>query len=405
MGKQMESMWQILFVCALFGLIAQVRGQSSGGVPVTLVDGAIEKNAVCIDGTPAGYHFDPGFGDGVNNWIVHLMGGGWCGLYTCFRRIGQFHGSTNGIGPMFFGGILSSNQTANPEFYNWNRVYVRYCDGMSFLGDTEQDDSGHPVQLRGSRIFSAVMDELLQVKGMQKADNVLLSGSSAGGLASILHCDGFRALVPNSKRVKCVADAGFFLGAKNLPAADGRYNGFAGLIQFHNATNILPTSCTSKMNASLCALAEYVVGDIQTPVFIVNSAFDSFQLQNMMKPDAPDLEGWNTKCVNNSASDLPLPRPDTCTPPQMQLIKDFRGTFLDTINGLADVPSRGLFITSCYNHVFIEDNTWTDTQCKLENKTVSEAVGDWYFDRSPVKLIDTANDVPLNCNKAKYGSL
>ncbi|RWW33291.1 hypothetical protein BHE74_00030294 [Ensete ventricosum] len=41
----------------------------------------------------------------------------------------------------------------------------------------------------------------------------LLSGCSAGGLASILHCDEFRALFPQSTKVKCLADAGFFLDA------------------------------------------------------------------------------------------------------------------------------------------------------------------------------------------------
>lgn len=27
-----------------------------------------------------------------------------------------------------------------PDFYNWNRVYVRYCDGASFTGDIEAVD-------------------------------------------------------------------------------------------------------------------------------------------------------------------------------------------------------------------------------------------------------------------------
>lgn len=27
-----------------------------------------------------------------------------------------------------------------PDFYNWNRVYVRYCDGASFTGDREAVD-------------------------------------------------------------------------------------------------------------------------------------------------------------------------------------------------------------------------------------------------------------------------
>ena len=39
----------------------------------------------------------------------------------------------------------------------------------------------------------------------------LLSGCSAGGLASIFHCDEFRELFPRTTRVKCLSDAGLFL--------------------------------------------------------------------------------------------------------------------------------------------------------------------------------------------------
>lgn len=45
----------------------------------------------------------------------------------------------------------------------------------------------------------------------QYAFQALLSGCSAGGLASILHCDEFRDLFPQSTKVKCLSDAGFFL--------------------------------------------------------------------------------------------------------------------------------------------------------------------------------------------------
>lgn len=41
----------------------------------------------------------------------------------------------------------------------------------------------------------------------------LLSGCSAGGLASILHCDEFRDLFPSATKVKCLSDAGMFLDA------------------------------------------------------------------------------------------------------------------------------------------------------------------------------------------------
>ncbi|CAA2955382.1 pectin acetylesterase 8-like [Olea europaea subsp. europaea] len=44
---------------------------------------------------------------------------------------------------------------------------------------------------------------------MKNVENAILSGCSAGGLASILHCDNFKALVPMVAKAKCFADAWF----------------------------------------------------------------------------------------------------------------------------------------------------------------------------------------------------
>nr|GMD85708.1 pectin acetylesterase 8-like [Ipomoea batatas] len=94
-------------------------------------------------------------------------------------------------------------------FFNWNKVLITYCDGGSFTGDTETVYNGTKLSFRGERIFNAVMQELLQ-KGMGMAENALLLGSSAGGIATTLHCDGFRQLIPNACRVKCLSDAAYF---------------------------------------------------------------------------------------------------------------------------------------------------------------------------------------------------
>jgi hypothetical protein len=41
----------------------------------------------------------------------------------------------------------------------------------------------------------------------------ILTGCSAGGLATFIHCDDFRNLLPKSAKVKCMPDAGFFMDA------------------------------------------------------------------------------------------------------------------------------------------------------------------------------------------------
>jgi len=35
-------------------------------------------------------------------------------------------------------------QPSKPDFYNWNKVKVRYCDGSSFTGDVEEVDLVSP---------------------------------------------------------------------------------------------------------------------------------------------------------------------------------------------------------------------------------------------------------------------
>ncbi|GFP81558.1 protein notum homolog, partial [Phtheirospermum japonicum] len=171
--------------------------------------------AVCLDGSPAGYHYSEGYGDGANHWLVYLAGGGWCGTTDgCLYRVKEKPGISTTINITFtyFDGILSPMQANNPDFYNWNRVYVRYCDGSSFMGDVEAVDPETNLHYRGSRIYNAVVDELL-AKGLKNAQNVILAGNSAGGLATILHCDRFRTIVPNANRVKCISDSGFFIHA------------------------------------------------------------------------------------------------------------------------------------------------------------------------------------------------
>lgn len=101
------------------------------------------------------------------------------------------------------------------------------------------------LHFRGARIFRVVIEDLLS-KGMSNAQNVcshnpiipllvrgyfclfplqtqynlfcysvqaILSGCSAGGLTSILHCDKFKSLLPKTTKVKCLSDAGYFINS------------------------------------------------------------------------------------------------------------------------------------------------------------------------------------------------
>ena len=84
------------------------------------------------------YNFCIGSGSGATKFIIHLEGGGWCyNEDDCIGRSKTPLGSSTFWKPTseYPGGLLSDDQTANPDFYNWNLAFVNYCDGASFAGN------------------------------------------------------------------------------------------------------------------------------------------------------------------------------------------------------------------------------------------------------------------------------
>nr|GME08828.1 pectin acetylesterase 8-like [Ipomoea batatas] len=171
-----------------------------------------DKGALCLDGTPPAYYLDQGDGDGINNWVIYLQGGGWCStVEECVDRSQRYFGSSKNLNESVqFVNILSKDSKTNPDFCSWNRVFIHYCDGSSYTGDVDTIDPATNITYRGGRIFNLVMEDLLK-RGMKNAKNAILSGSSAGGLAVILHCDRFQSFLPTGVKVKCFSNSAYFL--------------------------------------------------------------------------------------------------------------------------------------------------------------------------------------------------
>ncbi|KAL1558145.1 [Wnt protein] O-palmitoleoyl-L-serine hydrolase [Salvia divinorum] len=361
----------------------------------TRLETAVATGAVCLDGSPPAYAYVEGYGSGSSNWMVYLEGGGWCfSLENCINRSQSFLGSSKYefIGnTVNFTGILDSDSGYNQYFYNWNKVFVHYCDGSMFTSDIKQVDPSNNLTFRGGRIYNAMMEEMLH-KGMGNAHNAILAGSSAGGLSTILHCDRFRAHFPNTTRVKCISDSGFFiLGEGALANISGRH--FAQVIATHQLGALLPKSCTSKRDPNLCLFPEYLVEDVSTPLFLVETAFDLFQIAYNFIFTVPGLgpTQWD------GCGEL-LER---CNSTKIGIMKDFRSIFLKTLLKLDKSTSRGAFVDSCYLHVHIVRRyTWMCSPL-LRNRTLEQAIADWYFDRSPFQEIDN-NTSPQNCPTSLY---
>lgn len=77
-----------------------------------------------------------GTGSDAAKIIIHLEGGGVCvDEEDCLGRSKTDLGSSRNWNQMAdFGGFLSDIELFNKKFYDWNIVYVKYCDGGLYSG-------------------------------------------------------------------------------------------------------------------------------------------------------------------------------------------------------------------------------------------------------------------------------
>ncbi|KAL3329932.1 hypothetical protein AABB24_034010 [Solanum stoloniferum] len=346
-------------------------------VEKTILKNAVSKGAVCLDGSPPAYYMDRGFGEGAQSWMIHLSGGGWCrDVRECQNRSTTSFGSSKHMLPFKFRGHFSNNKNANPDLFNWNKVMVAYCDGGAFTGDVETVDPATNLHFRGARIFSAVMEDLLS-KGLRDAKNALLIGSSAGAYPAMLYCDRFSKLLPNTPRLKCLTDSGYFIDFnKNLQKGKGFETIYKALVTLHGSAKALPKSCTSRMKPELCFFPQNMQQYIKTPLYTIMSPFDIVQVGTSLG------DYYNAIKQNN------------CSANQKKNLRELRLELLSKLPNASDTKSRGAFIDSQFHHTRLQSYWNPQNVSVVNNVTMIKAFGDWYFDRQYYYLIDK-HDLPI----------
>jgi hypothetical protein len=150
----------------------------------------------CLDGTNPVYYIHRGAA--TNKWVVFFQGGDWCTRYeqtgvkdyqrSCYAR-SFTDGSSKRAGPykslstlsrMF--GVLSTSEVDNPLAHDWNKVYVRYCDGTSFTSARREPVrvEGRPLYFRGMYIMAELIEDLMEAQGMAQATDLVVAGCSSG---------------------------------------------------------------------------------------------------------------------------------------------------------------------------------------------------------------------------------
>ncbi|KAL1550747.1 Pectin acetylesterase 9 [Salvia divinorum] len=381
----------VLLTCAPRCISSQQQQQRR--VNMTLVRNASLIGAYCLDGSLPAYHLDRGVGAGSRNWLLQFEGGGWCNdVKSCLDRAATRRGSTLHMSKVeVFSGILSNNASLNPDFYNWNRVKLRYCDGASFAGDAVFDNGTSLLYFRGQRIWKAIILDLLP-KGLGQARKALLSGCSAGGLATFVHCDDFTSYLPANASVKCLSDAGLFLDARDIAMNHSMRYFYKSLVSLQGVEKNLNKNCMSSGYPELCFFPQYVLPYIKTPYFILNTAYDVYQFHHILVPPAADPHGHWYHCKLS---------PKACNTVQIATLQGFRRYMLETLRPFyTNSTGGGMFINSCFAHCQSESqDTWLALDSpRVHNKTIAQAVGDWYFSRRISKEIDCAYPCDSSCH-------
>ena len=213
----------------------------------------------CNDGTQAVMYIRPAdavyTGNGLppadreqEKWVIHFLGGGgcgdadqclerWCGL-TGIDQAGKM--STTGTYDAIAGlqGILRRDPAVN-EFAGYNQVVLYYCDSSNWIGSESHTSitatagpmagTSYDIEFNGEAIVNDAFNTLLAgptfadpvpaatfyntpLPSLMTADEIVISGDSAGGGGARHHLDRLQdllaAAIPGPPRIYGVIDAG-----------------------------------------------------------------------------------------------------------------------------------------------------------------------------------------------------
>ena len=345
---------------------------------------ADRKGAVCLDGSVPGYYLKQGSGKGINKWIIYLQGGAWCDSEkSCLSRSRMHLGSSLFFKPILNpGGLLSSSKEDNPKFYNWNVAFLPYCDGSSFSGNRSDpvQFQGSLLYFRGFRILDSTISALLSLTSLKDSRHVVFSGTSAGGLAVMLHADFVRSKLPRGVHFRALADSGFFLDTSSRKHKGQRKfrKEMQNVFKLHDCTDGVPQRCAKKMPGKdlwKCIFPQYFLSFVKTKTFIVNPLYDSWQLQHI----------WEIDCAS---------KPFSCTDKEVRQIKRFRKATLKAMRPVLKKANFGLFADSCVDHgQVVYNNRWNSIAVR-KTHTISSSFIKWLKNKERHFIDD--HDYPAN---------
>jgi hypothetical protein len=379
---------------------------------LTMLTSAVQQGAMCLDGTATGYYYSPATNtSNANDWQIYFEGGGWCySEADCYGRSKTALGSsTTWAQSVSVGGVMSDDCKVNPDFCNFNRVYLPYCDGNSFSGNRDQAVvyNGTNLWFRGKRNMDATFQALMAL-GLNKAVNVVLTGCSAGGLATYMHTDYVASLLPTTvTKFRSIPISGFFLLHNNVEGKSVYPDEIKYIFNLANSTHGVNDACIAAKAAAdqwQCNFATEIYKYIKAPIFPLDSNYDSWQTSCILTAE-PVAAGssQNGNCSAAPGWQACGGNPNNCTNDQMTLYNQYGMDFVSMMNGTttAKANGNGGFIYSCHTHCAGQTSNYYNTFA-INGVTMQQAVSKWWASNTAPQwgwpCYYSATTTPRQCN-------
>ena len=351
-----------------------------------------ERGALCNDFTPAGYfiHHEPN----STKWVLFFEGGGGCtSPQSCnIRFIDQkvrdsFTSTVNGSKVVDVAAawrtfqsdplqvisklmtthwqfapnasrqsqlwsiegrdLLSSNKSENPDFFSHNHVLVPYCSsdlwlqrsanyrlalkqGFNFIFDPTA--ASHQFTFRGAAIFRSVVEDLFKLHELDQASEVVLAGSSAGGVGVLNHAKWVQEQLERQNmrcKLSAIIDSSWFIDFQNIMAEELVKLNISHLVHSGEIVH----SCSDPYNPSACLSAHQ----------LLNNAF--------LYPDIPTLaitSQYDLYILIRSLQNRPM------VLDLLHIVSEYGGAIITSLKSTSiNFRNLSYYSTSCFQHVYL----------------------------------------------------
>ena len=294
--------------------------------------------------------------------------------------------------------ILSSDCTNNPTFCNHGHIMIPYCSSDVWLGSEikmtrhypstkkeppcgcwarecfEYNPTSEDLQFtfRGQIIFKSVLQTLDEMYNLQEAEEIVLIGSSAGGIGVLNLVNWVRKEYSNVS-IKAVIDSSWFINFRDsinqefgsLDYDDENNSMFGRLLDSHEACNdtrlgypcCLSTQCIlTQSNPN--TQEPYYPHDV--PLFSITSLYDIFLLANTL-----------ANVVSKVSDQI---SPTGLAVQFISTIGEYGGAMnasvLETSTIVSSTPKFSYYATQCFQHIYFASSSLLESNNLLTSEVV-----------------------------------